>query len=410
MLKSRLTDVVAIVILCLVVAIFFGAMSEKQIDYGLFDDFRKHIGDAENLITSNWRPPFPHFLHHAIKGIIAGGEVDNLRRATTIAHILYYEVMALVIYAILRPLFAVRLRSEQAILLVGAVLSLTIIMPINLLTPRDTLTLYFGYIVPSPYHNPTTILMKMFAVLQLPLAIRIFHVRDKLASLPFVALTLMVTVLALIGKPNFTLSMLPVLVLLAVAWQFLLRRRVDWRLLLAGFVIPALPVLWWQYTMAFDTNSDVSGGIVFAPLQFFLLVEPDTVAIFLKLLLSSLFPLAVLVMYPRKVIQHTPLILVWGIYGAALAQAYLFNQSGPQFNHGNFVWGAFVALFVLFVYSLAFFIAQNQQANGRDTRFYIGTGIYLLHVLAGLFWFWINLTILYPGTGDPVMCFLPGQC
>lgn len=384
-------DAATLLVLLLLVGLLAVVMSARQINEGIYDDYYKHMTDAKRLIALDWNPPFPHFLHAWLMASFYTYFTDSMAVASTVVSTLYYLVMAMGTCAILRRAITGSFTVLKAALLVMLTGSLLIVMPMNLLTPFNPVSLYLGYIAPSPYHNPTTILMKAFAVLQLPLAIRIFAIPDKKAPLWLVALTTILTVLALLGKPNYTMSMLPVLVLMGGFWWLILRQPVDWRLMLIGWIIPALPVLWWQYTMAFDTNTAFSGGIVFAPLQFFSFVEPNLWTVPIKLILSMLFPLGVVLLHPRAALKDTALLLTWSVYGVTLVQAYFLNQSGAQAMHGNFLWGAFVGLFVVFIYSWVYLLRLYRDRESWSWRLYLCIGLYMLHVVSGVFWFLINL-------------------
>ena len=131
-----------------------------------------------------------------------------------------------------------------------------------LLVFRDGL-FYYGYIGLANYHNPTVHLLKPFALLSFILAAR--AVSGRTGNWKQVALAAALIVLTAGTKPNYALSILPALGLIALL-RLLWRQPLDWKLLLGGFFIPGASTLLIQWLIAFDDNNP-GASIMLAPFQ-----------------------------------------------------------------------------------------------------------------------------------------------
>ena len=122
-----------------------------------------------------------------------------------------------------------------------------------------------------------------------------------------------------------------------------------------GFVLPASATLMLQYHWTFS-DSQIPGvlpgssRIVFAPLA---VMRQYSSWLAVKLLLSLLFPISVLATNFRRVREDCFLMLAWTLFAVGAGMTYLLAESGPRMIHGNMLWGAQIALFILFIQSAA---------------------------------------------------------
>jgi len=81
-----------------------------------------------------------------------------------------------------------------------------------------------------------------------------------------------------------------------------------------------------------------------------------------------------------------------------VGQGYYLLLTEGVLSAGNFRWGAQIALFILYVVSLVFFV-QRAHASGWGRRLRVGAALFVLHVLSGIYayaaylawvWSWIR--------------------
>jgi hypothetical protein len=255
--------------------------------------------------------------------------------------------------------------------------SFTLLAPVILLAPLDG-RFYYGYIGLASYHNPTVHFLRPFALLSFILVLRAFEI--KRSSWGWIVLSAGVIILSAQAKPNYALSILPALVCMAVLWR-LQRQSIDWRMLLAGAVLPGIAVLGLQSVLMFRSNGGEQAGIVFAPL----LVESDFSGyLFWKFLLSIVFPLVILAGNFRSMLKQPAVLLAWIAFLGGAVQVYGFAESGTRELHGNFRWSAQITLFLLFAVSIRWMV-QNLPAGWKQRL--PAWAAYLAHVAAGIVYY-----------------------
>lgn len=296
------------------------------------------------------------------------------------------------IYAYLLPAIPLNRERRRAIAAMLA-LALCLVSAISFLTLPDY-NVYYGYVIPSVYHNPTSVLLKPLALAQMLLIVSALSrpggARWRLPLLLFLSIA------GVVIKPSFAVCMIAPS-LLALLWQLWRRNPFDWLTLVFGFALPTLLML----ALQSDLLGTLHGGAYFAPLESLRLNDDNyaTRMLFSKQFLSIAFPLLVVAAHPRAALRSLPLMLAWMAYTAGLAQMLLLNE--PLYpKAGNFWWGAQITLFILFVVSARFML---EQSGGRMPRFSFrrtpllsaaGCAM-LLHTAAGAFWYGIHALAVF---------------
>lgn len=313
------------------------------------NDYPAHIKSAVILEeTGQFDRPRPQFLYHLsliFLNRLIPSKSDAL--AAIILSLLCYIVVGVIILRLVYPFFyraAPRMRLLLPILLT---IALMLVGPVNILTWPEQ-HLYFGYLAPYSYHNPTVLLLRPFALILFLLGIRAFA--DIKVNLKIIVLGAALAVLSTIAKPNYGIALIPALLL--VTLYFLYQKlQLSWRLL-AALILPIIAVLAWQYIFYLDQGM---GGFEFAPLKvvrYFSRQNP-----LIEFLLSTVFPLAVYGFYFKKARLNLPLNLAWLVFGFAVLYAYLLAEKS-DWTDGNFFWGIEVSLMILFIFSTTFLIQQ----------------------------------------------------
>ena len=290
-----------------------------------------------------------------------------------VLQVLVQVLTALIIYFWIGPAE----RKHWDWLRAGIAVSLTFIAPIMLLVLRDGF-FYYGYIGLANYHNPTIHLLKPFALLSFIFAVR--SISGQKSTWKQVALAAALIILAAWTKPNYALSILPALGLIALLRMFQ-RKPLDWKLLLGGFFIPGVVTLLIQWLIAFDANNP-GGSILLAPFQ----VEGAySDYLLVKFFLSTLLPISVLLIARSQVMKDEHLLLGWVGFLVGAAQFYLLAEGGDRMEHANFRWSAQIMLFLLFVVSVRWFL-QEKLARGpvRWIEKAAAYAAYLAHLAGGV--------------------------
>ncbi len=357
-------------------------------------DYLDHILFAQYILTHQyqklhlftWAHPFYQFLLVGIHLLSLHVRKISLFAAATIVEVAAQLLSVLLIYLWLG-------RVERKNWNVGRAawaVALTIVAPVMLFVFRDELY-YFGYIGLANYHNPTINLLKPVAIISFIFATRVFSGQRN--SWLLIASSAVLTILSAAIKPSYLTCILPALAVLALLF-LVQKKKLDWRLLLLGFVLPGTLILLAQWLVTYY----IPGGdntIIFSPLG---VVSLYSGYLLPKLFLSILFPLAVLIFDFRRVRGDTVLLLAWAGFLVSLVPTYFLAEKA-RFAGGNFLWGAQIMLFLLFVASARHFlregIATDSLACYQKVVIYIA---FAVHVIAGIvYYLYAFLTLVaYP--------------
>ncbi len=341
------------------------------------NDFSLHIYFAMDMLGS--RPVPAYTLAHSLWQILLIGAWWLSRsRIDFYESAIAFQVLSGVAAALVLYFWYGALPNRPSPWLrVFFAVSLVVVAPVVLPALLDG-RYYFGYIGLANYHNPTVHMLRPFALLLFILAMQALSGRRHSGWVTGLAAILMA--LATFLKPSHTVTLLPALGLLVLVWLYR-RRLVDWRLLVLGLGLPAVLVLAGQYWFTY-ASGEADSAIVWMPFA-----AAGSMSAYLpqKFLLSILFPLAVLLVSFRTVRRDPEMTLAWLSFAAGAAQYYLLAESGSRLQHGNFLWGAQISLFVLFAVCTRFLLKQNFGWKGWLRPAYLAQlAVYLLHLGAGI--------------------------
>ena len=321
----------------------------------------------------------PYYLNDGM------GVVDAL----IVGNLPWYGLLLLVAFLWLR-----RYEGRALLLVALTSLALLLVAPLAFFTPEN---LYFGYLTPNVYHNPTMIPLRPTSLLLFIAAVAAF--RPTAADWPAwvrwgrIPLVALLTWACILAKPSYLMILLPALALLTL-YRMVRKQAIDWPLLLGGIVIPAGVILGVQ-ALTFTR-----GAIAWEPVRTFwewsLHYDPNAdTGLLLKWLLSVAFPLAVYALYWRTAYRSLMLNLAWLCFVIGVLYAYLLVDTG-EVAAGNLVWNAQIGTFVLFAASAAHWLRHWRMWSGwQDWRgwlpFVICGLLLVAHVLAGLHWYQLHL-------------------
>ena len=188
-----------------------------------------------------------------------------------------------------------------------------------------------------------------------------------------------------LAKPSYLICLLPAVAILA-AIRFLLGAPISPGAMLIGFGLPAVAVLAWQYLQVFAGSRGVvqyGDTIMWAPLRF---MHHWASGLVVKFLVSTAFPLTVLILYWRTALRDGMLQLAWSTFFFGAAYIYLLSEK-IRWYHGNFGWSAYIALFLVFTASMVFWlrkISAMRLRGGMWWRELVCFAVLGAHVTAGV--------------------------
>ncbi len=259
----------------------------------------------------------------------------------------------------------------------AAALCLTIAAPVMALAGLDGLY-YFGYIGLASYHNPTVILLRPLALFSFGMLVHEMEGHTR-AGWGAILLSCLLVAFSGLVKPSYILCLLPIAFVLA-AWRWWLHRPIDLRFLVFGVFVPGFGVLAVQGLMTYLLPSSGGSRLTLAP---FLVVSGYSDYLGLKLILSLLFPLAVILFSWRTFLKDSVIQMVVLAFGFGLAQAYLLTETGDRMMDGNFLWGPQIMLFLIFATFCRKWLQDRFLSAGLWEKGVV-IGTWLLHAAAGV--------------------------
>ncbi|MDE2749026.1 MAG: hypothetical protein OXI34_08690 [Chloroflexota bacterium] len=318
----------------------------------LYVDYGNHINVA--MALPGKVEHITHVLYHAL--------VLLIHEALPSVPLPLATVAATLIFMLPVPVIAFSLFKKAAndtvpdSLLIAFSLSLTIMAPLTIWTPRFQI----GYINPIVYHNPTMIAVRLFIIPVSIMALRVYASRPFRSMNQRIHLSLLCAVLvtlATMTKPSFTLALLPGCCLYAF-WRLLMRRHVDLPILVVGICLPGIFMLGLAYLLTYYHYDD--GTVIAVGFLTGMKYYVPTWRIPIQLLLSLAFPLRLYICFHKEARQHAYLNLSWLIFGVGAIYAYWLYED-PRIKHANFLWSGYSAVFLLMFASMLFYIERRRS-------------------------------------------------
>lgn len=403
--QSRITKssfLIKIAIGCLITFIF-GIPTFFQLKIG---DFNFHIGLAKELANSGYLYLRANILFERMLLIVRDILPFNFLARTSvlikqIIELKSFDISALfvstgsylLVYYILWDQFnSILPKGENRWLRIGSALASLIVMlvgPIFLFTYPERQ--YFGYVNGNPYHSPTYLLMRPFALL--------FFVcfTDHLFTKPSWKSTLVccgAILAATLAKPNYTLSILPSIV---VTLLLLLKKyklyELNKRLILFAVILMPIVTLISQYIIMY--TGDRGDRIIFSPFEAILLQTPNVQSVVVFSFLSILFPIGILFTNWNKHKESFPFVLAWVNLVVSIIYAFCLAEQADMASL-NFWWTPAIAVFILFFISIKYYwemiIDSIQLRLKLPKKIYVLGFLLLLHLICGIIFYSTFLT------------------
>lgn len=268
----------------------------------------------------------------------------------------------------------------------SAIIAMLMLVAMPLLNPMRSHDIYLGQITPNVWHNSTQIFALPMSLAAFVAAVALLRVQSLPRALFFGSMVLAST----LAKPNYTLALLPTLGVMLL-WKMIRARVRPIRLLaiVGAAFLPATLLLASQYLLVFGAGGVRKTELTFAP---FAVWSTFSANIPISIGLSIAGPLVVLLVLPRSLKRDPGLVLSWAVLTVSILQLALLaerTQNGTISMEGNFFWGSYSGVFMVFVASAISltkaYISGPDSARHRG-RLMIATVILTLHVATGFYY------------------------
>ncbi len=307
----------------------------------------------------------PHPLWHYGVEITSKVLYISIEYAAVIFSAFLVTFWTYLVYIVVRD----RLRRKSAYILVLVTLTIIIIGPLCI--PWYSKNIYLGQGSPNVWHNVTLWAVKPFALLSMIFIIQAIHTKKNL----YYIFTVLATIASLFAKPSFAIMFLPALAIFALIKKVKDKQFIIFYLIL-GTV--SVGILLYQFTHTFNSGES---KIIFDYLGVW---SQSSQNISFSIILALAFPLLFLFL-ESKIIHDDYILLAWlQIFLGIMFYAF-FAQTGRYYSHGNFGWSYFLAMNLLYLFSIIKYIELYRQIH-RFKR-YVLLSLLVIQVLIGVYYF-----------------------
>jgi hypothetical protein len=335
-------------------------------------DYPAHLQITGQIIQQH-KILLPHFLWAV--SVIAVTLIlpsVSLKTAAIITTLGYFVLTSAAVYTALLLLVSPS-EKRTIVLCASATVCLMVVGPISIFTYP---VVYFGYVVPNSYHNPTIVALKPFAIATFLATVALL--RNPVTTRRLAIAGALASALATLAKPNYPLCIGPAAAIMAAL------RGPRRFITIAWVFLPTVGILAWQYSFHYAAVG--ASRLVIAPFFVFMCYGGghSVAELVVRFLLSIAFPLAVCVFFPSAW-QNVYIRLAWLSFGIAAFFTYFMAEltsSGLDCG-GNFAWGTQITSFILFVAATAFFLTRIEK---RDFGMPLNgsVGLFLIHLASGI--------------------------
>jgi hypothetical protein len=244
--------------------------------------------------------------------------------------------------------------------------------------------MYLGKIVPTVWHNSTTILLFPFAILLFWKQVEVLGKHNKTTLKQILIINILV-ILNIIIKPSFIITYIPITFLFLLYKMKTLSMR-KFILNLTPLITGTLIILT-QYIYIYITQkglfqsepSQVSFSLPFEVFSVFIPIWFIPISFFLSLML----PIFTMILY-KEILKYKPFnyALCLTIFGLLIS--IFIKETGPRFGHGNFLWQNVICSFLLFLSTLSFLAPKflNKKTKSKKTKLLMV--IFFIHGFSGI--------------------------
>lgn len=216
------------------------------------------------------------------------------------------------------------------------------------------------------WHNSSLVALKLTSLIMLFLFQSIAEKINQKQKIPHIELIIFAFA-AMIGawiKPNLVFVMYPALAVMIIIWFFKDKRLFKQLLYLLLTIVPTLFILIIQTKIMFPDR--IGEAIAIRPFMYMnfhynIHHYPTFLIFILTVLQSFLFPLAALLLLWKYIKEMGNYTYVWIFAIISLLEAVLIVELGWRQYHGNWTWGAYAAMFLLFLVTIEYLVKYSAK-------------------------------------------------
>lgn len=290
--------------------------------------------------------------------------------------------------------------------------------------PSFNLNYYLGQGTGNIWHNPSNIMVKLFAIIAFGILAKILKKKEMISKQEMIALSV-VLVLSVLSKPAFLQGIIPGLGLYMIIRLCIDKSSLELKKYIAiilSFIPAVLIMLFQTYNTLFGTSRgtrmehELVAGKMFVKIGEAVASNGKTVVstsyqqgvgfswgnvlshwtpnIYISFLLAFAFPIFVFIFRYRSLLKDKVVQLVLCYELAAWLESVILYQKGPGQYHGNFLWASYLSMFMVWMIMLYHFLLSLKAFNSKKVKDYIyvfgGMTLFATHLLLGI-WYVIDL-------------------
>jgi hypothetical protein len=320
-----------------------------------------------------------HFLFHLIVyGISKFSHISFFNSACLVMALSVVFSMIL-IEMILRSVLTGRY-SDYFVLFVA----MSLMFVSSIYFPWKNIFPYKGIWSPNPWHNPTFIVARPFALL-------IFHwyslemIKETYFKKRFsvMRIAILLAICALI-KPNFILAFIPASLFFCL---FFLNRKKTMLLKTGLLLLPTLGVLAFQFLFTYFSDIQGDSAVRFCFFDIWYIYAQSAP---LAILQGTAFPLTILSILFYYMRNDKSFSFNWILFIIGFLISGILCETGHREGHANFIWTYMFCLNILFIYSTIAFLrwVVDVQENTRlfQLKIFFCISTFLLHFFSGIYY------------------------
>ena len=357
----------------------------------VFNFLTEHVGTDINVhleqiikINSGEAPYPPNFLYYFIVNLFSG--FSSQKESLFQVGIVILALATTAKYSISTHIIAHYSKQHQLTLKQVKFIALLLFCCFAIPDGYNVIVLkkmYLGRLVPTVWHNSTTIFLFPFALLLFWKQLKVFqHPTPSAKALMLLNALVVVNILI---KPSFLFVYLPVTALLLLK-QFRVQHFKKLLLSLTPMLTGGTLILL-QYALIYALNfgsfqPETSSVTISTPFELWAKWVPMWY-IPIAFLFSLTLPIATMVAY-KAIFKFQPFVYALCLSIAGIVLAAFVMETGPRMLHGNFMWQNVICTYCLFLTTILFLIPKFFGNNPIPKTVKVLGVILLLHSLSGI--------------------------
>lgn len=251
---------------------------------------------------------------------------------------------------------------------------------------------YWNTFAAQPWHNITYIGMRFFALWTIYSFFEVYeNYLDGISVKDWVKIGLPL-LLGTAIKPNFLLSfafsLLIILIIDYVKHVLECKKMFDqtfWNIVKMGTVVfPACFALLVQAVILYGPSESGAASSSVILTWGATLFKDGVLTLILKTLCSLAFPLLIYISNRKAFDKQTNFAYL--MFLVTFVQVHMLDEAGARAGHGNFTWGIYNAVYIMFIYAIGYFMEHFDLKNKKGQTL-CGCVLLGLHLISGFTYF-----------------------